>query len=179
VPKIEVSFDIDANGILNVTARDTATGKSQSVRISGSTRLAKDVKERMVQEAEQYAEADKKRREDAETLNEADGLCYQAEKMLADFVGKLTTELKDKLERARHETKEACAKHDAALAKEKADALRAALKEAGTVVYAQNQSPGSGPYQEVRYETEPGAAQAGEPQPGRGQHGRVVDADYH
>ena len=69
VPKIEVSFDIDANGILNVTANDIATGKSQSVRISGSTRLPRDEKERMVREAGKYADADKKRRDEAETLN--------------------------------------------------------------------------------------------------------------
>ena len=98
VPKIEVGFDIDANGILNVTAKDTATGKSQSVRISGSTRLAKEVKERMEREAETYAEADRKRREEAEVLNEADSLCYQAEKLLADFAQKLTAELKDRIE---------------------------------------------------------------------------------
>ncbi|HEX8980811.1 MAG TPA: molecular chaperone DnaK [Parasulfuritortus sp.] len=180
IPKIEVSFDIDANGILNVTAKDLATGRSQSVRISGSTRLARDVKERMVKEAEQYAEADKKRREEAEVLNETDGLCYQAEKMLADFGDKLTQDLKDRLERARREAKEACAKRDAALAKEKAEALRSALKEAGTVVYAQSQSPGSGPYQEVRYETgQPGGQSGGPQQAAPGGHGRVVDADFH
>ncbi|MFA6310681.1 MAG: molecular chaperone DnaK [Sterolibacterium sp.] len=182
VPKIEVSFDIDASGILNVTARDTASGKSQSVRISGSTRLAKDVKQRMEQEAEQYAEADKQRREDAETLNEADGLCYQAEKLLADFADKLTAELKERLEQARRETKEACGKRDAQLAKERAETLRKLLKEAGTVIYAQNQPPGSGPYQEVRYGAEPppNAASGGEARPsGSGPRGRVVDADYH
>lgn len=175
VPKIEVSFDIDANGILDVTAKDVATGKSQSVRISGSTRLARDVKERMVKEAEGFAEADKKRREEAESLNEADALCYQAEKLLADFPDKLTAELKERIEQARRATHDACAKHDAALAKEKAEALRKVLKEAGTVIYAQSQPPGVGPYQQV--------PTGGEPPPDAsatsGSHGRVVDADYH
>ncbi len=78
LPKIEVSFDIDANGILNASARDTVTERSQSIRITGSTRLAEDVKKRMIEEAERYGEADKKRREDAETLNAADTACYQA-----------------------------------------------------------------------------------------------------
>jgi molecular chaperone DnaK len=160
-----------------------ASGKSQSVRISGSTRLPKDVKERMEQEAEKYAEADKKRREDAEAINEADSLCYQAEKMLADFPDKLTAELKDRIEQARRATKEACSRKDAALAKEKADALRKVLKEAGTVVYAQTQPPGTGPYQEVRYDTTPPADMSsggtGEARPsGAGPRGRVVDADY-
>lgn len=181
VPKIEVSFDIDANGILSVTARDTATGKSQSVRISGSTRLAKDVKERMVREAEQFADADKKRREEAEALNEAEALCYQAEKMLADFSDKLTAELRDRVEQARRDTKEACGKRDATLAKEKAEVLRKVLKEAGVVIYAQTQPPGTGPYQEVRYDTAPppNVSAGAEARPsGSGSRGRVVDADY-
>ena len=80
VPKIEVTFDIDSNGILNVSAKDTATGKSQSISITGSTRLSEDEKKRMVREAEQYAEQDKKRREEAEKLNAADATCYQAER---------------------------------------------------------------------------------------------------
>lgn len=182
VPKIEVGFDIDANGILNVTARDTATGKSQSVRISGSTRLARDVKERMEKEAEQYAEVDKQRREDAETINNADSLCYQAEKMLADFADKLTADLKDRIEQARRSTRDAVVKRDAALAKDKGEELRKLLKEAGTVIYAQTQPPGTGPYQEVRYDAAPppGSAAAGEARPsGSGPRGRVVDADFH
>ncbi len=181
VPKIEVGFDIDANGILNVTAKDTATGKSQSVRISGSTRLAKEVKERMEREAETYAEADRKRREEAEVLNEADSLCYQAEKLLADFAQKLTAELKDRIEQARRATKEACTKRDAPAAKEKAEALRRVLKEAGTVIYAQSPQAGKGPYQEVGTGTTPppGPSATGEARPsGSGPRGRVADADY-
>ena len=84
VPKIEVTFDIDANGILNVTARDTATGKSQSVRISGSTRLGEDVKKRMIDEAERYADEDKKRRDEAEKLNAADAAVAVAAKVKCD-----------------------------------------------------------------------------------------------
>ncbi len=132
----------------------------------------------MEQEAEKYAEADKKRREDAETLNDADSLCYQAEKMLADFADKLTAELKERIEQARRATREACAKKDAPLAKEKAEALRKVMKEAGTVIYAQTQPPGTGPYQEVRYE-QPSVSAGDEARPsGAGPRGRVVDADY-
>ena len=160
MPKIEVTFDIDSNGILNVAARDTATGRAQSIRISGSTRLAEDVKKRMVEEAERYAEADKKRREDADALNAADSMCYQAEKTLADFGDKLTDELKGRIEAARRETRDAIAKKDAALAKEKTERLGALLREAGAVIYAQQ--PGAGVYRETKV---PSGA-------------RVVDADY-
>lgn len=179
VPKIEVSFDIDASGILDVTARDVASGRSQSVRISGSTRLARDLKERMVKEAEQYAEADQKRREEAEAINDAESLCYQAEKMQADFADKLTQEIKDKLDRSRRELKDAVGRRDLALVKEKAEALRNAMKDAGTMLYVQTQPPGTGPYQEVRYGqgAQPGApasaSAAGSP------GARVVDADFH
>jgi molecular chaperone DnaK len=160
MPKIEVTFDIDANGILNVAARDTATGRAQSIRISGSTRLAEDVKKRMVAEAERYADADKKRREDAEALNAADSMCYQAEKTLADFGDKLTAELKQRIEAARRETREAMARKDAVLAKERSEALGKLLKEAGAVIYAQR--PDAGIFRETK--VPPGA--------------RVVDADY-
>src|SRR5512145_2415423 len=123
VPKIEVTFDIDANGILNVAARDTATGRSQSIRISGSTRLSEQEKKRMVSEPERYAEADRKRREQAESLNTADALCYEAEKMLAEFSDKLTAELRGRVEAALRDTREAVRKKDAAAAAERADAL--------------------------------------------------------
>jgi molecular chaperone DnaK len=160
MPKIEVTFDIDSNGILNVAARDSATGRAQSIRISGSTRLPEDVKKRMVDEAERYAEADKKRREDADALNAADSMCYQAEKTLADFGDKLTDELKGRIEAARRETREAIAKKEAALAKEKTEKLGALLKEAGAVIYAQQ--PDAGVFRETKVPSGP----------------RVVDADY-
>jgi molecular chaperone DnaK len=160
MPKIEVTFDIDASGILDVAARDTATGRAQSIRITGSTRLAEDVKKRMIDEAQRYAEADRKRREDAEALNAADAMCYQAEKTVADFGDKLTGELKGRIEAARRDTREAIAKKDATAAKEKSEALGKLLKEAGAVIYAQQ--PGAGVYRETKIP--PGA--------------RVVDADY-
>jgi molecular chaperone DnaK len=181
IPKIEVSFDLDASGILDVSARDVASGRSQSVRISGSTRLDRGIKERMVQEAEQYAEADRQRRESAETFNECESLGYQAEKMVADFADKLTPEMKDKLEQARRQAGEAVAGKDLAQVKESCEALRKLLKEAGTMVYVQAQPPGTGPYQEVRYGSASGPGGAASPTRGPSASGgaRVVDADYH
>ncbi|WP_435627976.1 molecular chaperone DnaK [Candidatus Ferrigenium straubiae] len=184
VPKIEVAFDIDSNGILSVSAKDTASGKTQSINITGSTRLAEDTKKRMVEEAERYADADKKRRDDAEKLNAADAGCYEAEKMLASFADKLTDELKKRIEFALHETKEALMKKDAPLATERAETLKKVLQEAGAVLYAQSgQAPKGQPYAETRWEgPEPPpnvGASTGEPRPsGSGPRGKVVDAEY-
>ncbi|HUW36868.1 MAG TPA: molecular chaperone DnaK [Rhodocyclaceae bacterium] len=161
VPKIEVSFDIDASGILNVTAHDTASNRSQSIRITGSTRLAENEKQRMIQEANRYAEDDRKRREEAEQLNDADAMCYQAEKLLADFGDKLTAEMRGSIDTAQRETREACTRRDARLAAERSGQLRKLLKDAGAVIYAQSGSGGV-------YQERPG------PEPG----GRVVDAQY-
>lgn len=171
VPKIEVTFDIDASGILDVTARDTATGKSQSIHISGSTRLPEADKQRMIRDAEKYADADKKRRDEAEKLNEADSTCYQAEKLLAEFGEKLTAEMRSGIEAALRETREALSRHDATLATERADKLRKLVKEAGVVVYAQ--SGAGGVYTERPYQAPDAKATA------QGANGpRVVDADY-
>ncbi len=179
MPKIEVTFDIDSNGILNVNARDTATGKFQSIRITGSTRLSDAEKQRMIREAEQYADQDKQRREEVDKLNAADSACYQAERTLADFGDKLTAELKDRIEAALREVKEALTRRDARLATERAEALQKVLKEAGAVIYAQQ--PGAGVYAQTPYpgeNAEEGAA-AGEARPsGSGPRGRVVDAEY-
>ena len=184
IPKIEVTFDIDSNGILSVSAKDTASGKSQSISITGSTRLSEDTKKRMVEDAARYAEADKKRRKDAEKLNAADSGCYEAEKMLANFSDKLTDDLKKRIERALRETKEALLKKDVALATERAEALRKVLQEAGAVLYSQSgQAAKGGPYSETRWKgTEPPpdvSTATGEPRPsGSGPRGKVVDAEY-
>lgn len=170
IPKVDVTFDIDANGILNVTAKDQATGKSQSITISGSTRLSEDDKERMIKDAEQYAEADKQRREEADKLNEADAICYQAEKLLADFSEKLTADMRNNLQNAMHETREAVSKKDARLATEKAEKLTQLVKEAGVMVYSQQ--PGAGVYKERKVDDIPVGSSSG------GSHENVVDADY-
>ena len=184
VPKIEVTFDIDSNGILSVAAKDTASGKSQSISITGSTRLSEDDKKRMVEDAAKYADADKKRREDAEKLNAADASCYEAEKLLANFADKMTDELKKRIETALRETKEALLKKDAPLATTRAEALKKVLQEAGAVLYAQTgQAPKGGPYKETRWEgPEPPpnvGTPTGEARPsGAGPRGKVVDAEY-
>jgi molecular chaperone DnaK len=184
IPKIEVSFDIDSNGILSVSARDTASGKTQSISISGSTRLAESEKKRMVEDAERYADADKKRREEAEKLNSADSTCYEAEKMLANYAGKLTDDLKRRVETALRETKEALFKKDVILATERAEALKKVLSEAGAVLYSESGHAGKGgPYAETRWsgtEAPPNVGSATkEPRSGESAvHGKVVDAEY-
>lgn len=184
VPKIEVTFDIDSNGILGVSAKDLASGKSQSISISGSTRLSEEDKKRMVEDAAHYAEADKKRREDAEKLNAADASCYEAEKLLANFADKLSDDLKKHIEASLRDTKEAFIKKDVALATERAEALKKLLKEAGATLYAQSgQARKGGPYAETRWEgPEPPpdvGTSSGEARPsGSGPRGKVVDAEY-
>jgi len=172
VPKVEVTFDIDADGILNVTAKDMASRRSQSIRITGSTRLPEGEKRRMMDQAQQYAEQDKKRREEAEKLNNADSLCYQAERTLADYGAKLSEDLRKRVETALRETREALSKRDATSASQKADALKAVLQEAGQSLYAQAPQPGPQPRPET-------SAQTGEARPtGSGPGGRIVDAEY-
>jgi molecular chaperone DnaK len=175
IPKIDVTFDIDANGILNVTAKDQATGKSQSISISGSTRLTDEEKQRMVDEAERYAEEDAKRREKAEKLNAADSRCYQAEKILAEYSDKLTQEMRDRLQATMHSTREAVQQQDAELAAQRSEELDKVLREAGTALYSQSAgAPKSGPYAHVDT-----SGAGGESKPsGSGKRGRVVDADY-
>jgi molecular chaperone DnaK len=162
-----VTFDIDANGILNVSAKDQATGRTQSIRISGSTRLSTGERDRMVKEAERYAEDDRKRREIVEQLNNADAICYQGEKMLADFGERLPADMKSRIEAAMRETREAVSKKDAALATERAEKLKKELQEAGKVLYWQTK-PTAGT----------GESEAKGEQPGSPPHGRVVDAEY-
>ena len=177
IPKIDVTFDIDSNGILNVTAKDQATGKSQSIRITGSTRLSEDDKQRMIDEAERYAEEDKKRREEAEKFNAADSMCYQAEKMLADFGENLGADMRKQLEEALRQTREALSKHDLQLITQRMDELEKVLREAGAWLYSKSsEAPKSGAYAP---HPSPDLGGGGEPKPsGSGPRGRVVDADY-
>jgi molecular chaperone DnaK len=165
VPKIEVTFDIDSNGILSVAAKDTASGKSQSIRITASTRLSEAEKKRMVEEAERYAEADKKRRDDAEKLNTADAACYEAEKLLANFGDKLGDDLKNRIDAALHETKEALLKKDVGLTGERVEVLTKVLQEAGAALYSQATQAA---------DAQPQAQTASEAP----SQGKVVDAEY-
>jgi molecular chaperone DnaK len=137
IPKIEVTFDVDSSGILDVSAKDTATGKSQSIRITGSTRLPEETKKKMIDDAQRFAEVDKKRREEAEKLNAADATCYQAEKMLAEYGGRLSEDLRKRVETALREAREPISRRDVTLAAQRAEALHKLLGEAGAALYAQ------------------------------------------
>jgi molecular chaperone DnaK len=170
VPKIEVTFDIDASGILDATARDQATGKSQSIRITGSTRLAEEDKKRMIAEAERHAAEDRKRRDEAERLNAADAACYEAERFLADFGERVGAEERSRIETALREARAALGTRDAALATQRADALKRVLQEAGGTLYGKATATSG-----ARATETPGVgARAAEGGPG----GRVVDAEY-
>jgi molecular chaperone DnaK len=141
VPKIEVTFDIDASGILSVTAKDAATGKEQSIRITGSTRLAESEKKRMIEEAERFAEQDRKRREEADRLNDADAICYQGERFLKDFGDKISSEHRTRIESGIRDLRQAVSARDVPTANTRADALKHALQDAGAGLYAQRPGP--------------------------------------
>jgi len=137
VPQIEVTFDIDANGILNVAAKDLGTGKEAKITITASTKLSKEEKERLVKEAEQFADQDKKKREEAELRNNADNLVYTAEKTKKDLEAKLTQEQKNSIDTAVTALKDALASNDLGQMKTKSDELTKVLQEIGTTVYQQ------------------------------------------
>jgi molecular chaperone DnaK len=137
VPQIEVTFDIDANGILNVTAKDLGTGKQAKITITASTKLSKEEKERLIKDAEQFSEQDKKKREEAELRNTADNMVYTAEKTKKDLADKLTQEQSGKIDAAVTALKDALAANDMAQVKAKSDELQKVLQEVGTAVYQQ------------------------------------------
>jgi molecular chaperone DnaK len=174
IPKIEVTFDIDASGILDVTAKDTATGKAQSIRISGSTRLPEAEKQRMVKDAERFAEEDKRRREQADKLNNADAICYQGERFLADFGDRTSVQHRAKIEQHVKDIKAAIAKKDADDAMACAEALKKVLQEAGAAIYTQAGGARAG----AEAGTQAGAAPGTGERPETGPQGRVVDAEY-
>jgi len=137
VPQIEVSFDIDANGILNVTAKDLGTGKEAKITITASTKLSKEEKERLTKEAEQFSEQDKKKREEAEIRNNADSLLYTAEKTKKDLDQKLTLDQKTKIDTAVSALKDALASADLEKVRVKSEELTKVLQDVGTAVYQQ------------------------------------------
>jgi molecular chaperone DnaK len=146
VPQIEVTFDIDANGIVHVSAKDLGTGKEQAMTITGGTALGKDEIDRMVKEAEAHAEEDRKRREDAETRNNADSLVFQTEKLLKEQADKVSAEDRTKIESALGELKTALAGEDVDAVRQKHEALLTASQEFAQRLYqaAQAQQPAPG-----------------------------------
>ena len=136
VPQIEVTFDIDANGIVHVNAKDLGTGKEQSMTITGGSALPKEDIDRMVKDAEAHAEEDKKRREEAETRNQAETLVYQTEKVLKDNDEKLPSEAKEKVQAAITEVNEALKGDDVAAIKSAVEKLATESQALGQALYA-------------------------------------------
>ena len=139
VPQIEVTFDIDANGIVKVTAKDKATGKSQQITISGSTALSDDEVDRMVKDAESHAEEDKKHKDEIEVRNQTDSLAYSAEQTLADLGDKVPTDQKKEVEDAIAEAKKSLEGTDIDAIKAAGEKLTAASQKLAQVVYSATQ----------------------------------------
>ncbi|MDV3805189.1 molecular chaperone DnaK [Elizabethkingia anophelis] len=140
VPQIEVTFDIDANGILSVSAKDKGTGKEQSIKIQASSGLSDEEIERMKKEAQENASADAKKKEEVEVFNKADGLIFQTEKQLKEFGDKLSADKKSAIEAAAAELKTAFDAKDTEAVKAKTEALDAAWMAASEEMYAQQQA---------------------------------------
>ena len=165
VPQIEVTFDIDANGILSVSAKDKGTGKEQSIKIQASSGLSDDEIERMKREAQENADADARRKEEADVFNKADGLIFQTEKQLKEFGDKLSADKKSAIENAAAELKTAFEAKDLEATKTKTEALDAAWMAASEEMYAQGQ------------QAQPGAEQAQAQAQAQG-NDNVQDADF-
>ncbi|MEU3710524.1 molecular chaperone DnaK [Streptomyces catenulae] len=143
VPQIEVSFDIDANGIMHVTAKDLGTGKEQKMTVTGGSSLPKDEVDRMRQEAEQYADEDAKRREAAESRNQGEQLVYQTEKFLKDNEEKVPAEVKTEVETAVGELKEKLKGEDSAEIRTATEKVAAVSQKLGQAMYADAQAAGA------------------------------------
>ncbi|TDC25777.1 molecular chaperone DnaK [Micromonospora sp. 15K316] len=177
VPQIEVTFDIDANGIVNVHAKDLGTGKEQKMTITGGSSLPKDDIERMRRDAEEHADEDKRRRDDAETRNVAEALQWQTEKFLAESGDKLPAENRDQLNEALGELRSALGGQDIDKIKSAHERLAQVSQQAGSLLYAQQQAEQGGP---AGGQAGPGAGATGGAQAGGAQAGGaddVVDAE--
>jgi molecular chaperone DnaK len=145
VPQIEVTFDIDANGIVNVSAKDKGTGKEQQIRIQASGGLNEADIEQMVQDAEKFAEEDKKRREQAEARNNADSLVHATEQQLSEHGDKIDADLKSEVEAAIAETRTALEGDDVEAIKTKSEALTQAAMKMGQTIYEKEQAAAASP----------------------------------
>ena len=170
MPQIEVAFDIDANGILNVRAKDLGTGKEQKVTITASTTLNKDEVQRMVRDAEANAAEDHKRREEVETRNQADSLVYQAEKVLKDNADKIDAALKSEVEGKIEPLKQAIKDNDVERMKSSSEELTQSMQKIGEQVYRQAQGAAAGAQSATGTDGPSGG--------GKGPEGDVVDADF-
>ncbi|MBE6737423.1 MAG: molecular chaperone DnaK [Ruminococcaceae bacterium] len=164
IPQIEVTFDIDANGIVNVSAKDLGTGKEQNITISSSTNMSKEDIDKAVKEAEQFAAEDKARREAVDAKNEAENMAYQAEKLVADNGDKLSEEDKNTLTTKAQAVKDAIQRDDKDLINAAKEDLQKALYEISSKMYQAAQAAGAAP----------GADATGDAAP----EGNVYDADF-
>jgi molecular chaperone DnaK len=166
VPQIEVTFDIDANGIMNVSAQDKATGKEQRITITASTNLSKDEIDNMVTEAEKHADEDKRRREMVELRNQADSLAYSAEKTLNELGDQVDSVQRERINGLVADLRDA-------LSKEEEDRVQSLMNELQQELYKVSQAAyGDG-------QGQPGqAGQAGQAQGGGGQDSGVVEGEY-
>ena len=144
VPQIEVTFDIDANGIVKVSAKDKGTGKEQQITISGSTALSDDEVDRMVKDAEAHAEEDKKQKEEVEVRNQTDSLCYSTEQTLNELGDKVSADVKSKAEAANADAKKALEGSDVEAIKAAGESLQSVAYELAQVVYADAQQQTDG-----------------------------------
>ena len=154
VPQIEVTFDIDANGILSVTAKDKATNKQQSITISGASTLSKDEVERMVNEAEANAESDKEKSQQIDLKNKSDSLCYQTKKQLEELDTKISSEDKNQVESLIKELETALTKEDYDAMKSLNEKIKNSMIEIGQKVYSQTQTDSSQASSDEAIETE-------------------------
>ncbi|MFP4144147.1 MAG: molecular chaperone DnaK [Phycisphaeraceae bacterium] len=169
LPQIEVSFKIDANGILNVSAKDKGTGQEQSIEIKGSTGLEKDEVERMKQEAEAHAAEDKQQRELVDARNQAENVIYQIRKQLEEHGEKVGSEVRGKIESAISSVEDKIKGDDADAIKKSLDELNAVAQELGKAVYEQ----------QAQASDQPGGGESGgEPGKGGGDDEDIVDAEY-
>jgi len=144
IPQIEVTFDIDANGIVNVSAKDLGTGKEQKITITASTKLSDDEIEKKVKEAERFAEEDKKKKESIEIRNNASSMAYQTEKTLKELEGKISADEKSKIESKLEELKKALEGEDNEVIKKKTEELTEEFYSISQKMYEQNASQGQG-----------------------------------
>ena len=176
IPQIEVTFDIDANGIVNVSAKDLGTGKEQKITISSSTNMSKEDIDKAVKDAEQYAAEDKKRREEVDAKNEAENLAYQAEKLVNENGDKLASDDKNTITTKVQAVKDAIAKNDISMINAAKEDLQKSLYEVSAKLYQQAAPQQGNPAQ--------GAPDMGGAQPNGGNNGgnggdpNVYDADF-
>jgi molecular chaperone DnaK len=179
VPQIEVTFDIDANGMVNVSAKDLGTGKEQKITITASSGLSKEEVERMMKDAESHAEEDKRRKEEIEARNKADQAVYGAEKMLQDMGGKLASADKAAVETAIEQLKSAISANDTAAMNRAMEQLTQAQHRAAEALYKNaGANQGSAGSEDSGTSADPGSEGAGAGAGGGGSaHGDVIDAE--